>query len=336
MASFNKGKIRGLSGVGAGLLNEESRKAFPIQRKTEFISYNRIHPNPRNEMSMSGIDALANQIKYSGLEQPLVVYQQEDGDYKILTGHRRYAAIGMLIERGDWDADSQLIECKVKDLEEMDIPLETADKEMLSILVTNQTREKTDGDIAFEIKEWKKIILKLREKGISFMVSGYGEDGEPIKRNIEGVRTQELIAEQMGISNAQVGKYNKIENQGSDALKEALKQNKINVSNAANVAGMEHKEQDELIKKVLKGKGEGGQITSEDLALAKKEKDDSKNKKKSAEDVPSGFINDKIFKQDIKNIQKSIKSSVDGIQLSENQYSDYCRYINGLKKLFNV
>lgn len=120
----------------------------------------------------------------------------------------------------------------------MDVPLELEDKEMLSLLVTNQTRAKTDADIAFEIKEWKNIISKLRAKGIDFMVAGYDENGEVIKTNIAGVKTQQLVANQMGISSAQVAKFNKVENQGSEALKNALKTNKINISNAAAVASM--------------------------------------------------------------------------------------------------
>ena len=336
MGKFDKGKIKGLSGVGAGLLNAESIKAASVQKRTEFILYKNIHPNPRNEMSMSGIEELASQIKLSGLEQPLVVYQQDDGSYMILTGHRRYAAIGILIERGEWDEDSQPIECKVKDLEEMDVPLDIADKEMLSILVTNQSREKTDADLAFEIKEWKNIISKLRAQGVTFMVSGYDENGEPIRKNIVGVRTQELVAEQVGMSNAQVGKFNKVENQGSDALKEALKSNQININNAAEVAGMTHSEQEELIKKALKNKGKEGLITSEDVALAKKGQRATKDKKRNNEDVPNGFISGKAFRQDIKTIQKALKTDEDGIQLSESQYKDYCRYINGLRKIFNA
>lgn len=332
MASkFNFDKIKGSSAVGAGLLNEESLK-MKKQKKTEYIPISKIFPNPRNEMSMAGIEELANQIKLSGLEQPLVVYQTEDGNYRILTGHRRYTAIKTLIEQGDWN-ENQPVECKVKDLDEMDVPLSTEDKEMLSLLVTNQTREKTDADIAFEIREWKQIILKLRASGVNVMVTGYDEEGNPIKENITGIRTQELVAKQLGMSNSQIAKFNKVENRGTDMLKAALKKGNINIANAANVAGMSEEDQESLIEKTLENKSDDEMITSDDIAKAKREMVHKTTVKKEDE-LPEGMINDKVFKKDIKLIQKAIKKSENGIQLTDNQYSEYCRHIEGLKKVF--
>lgn len=332
MASkFNFDKIKGSSAVGEGLLNEESLK-MKKQKKTEYIPISKISPNPRNKMSMTGIEELANQIKLSGLEQPLVVYQREDGTYRILTGHRRHAAIKLLIEHGDWD-ETQPVECKVKDLDEMNIPLNIEDKEMLSLLVTNQTREKTDADIAFEIREWKQLISKLKANGVRFMVTGYDEEGNAIEESLEG-RTQELVAKQMGMSKSQVAKFNKVENQGTDMLKNALKRGKINISNAFDVAGMSKTEQENFIEKTLDNKSEGEMISSDDIAKAKREIT-HKTKAKKKEELPEGMINDKIFKKDIKLVQQVIKKSEGGIQLTDNQYSEYCRHIEGLKKVFN-
>lgn len=336
MASkFKIEKIKGSGvAVGAGLLNEESKKVT-IQKKTEYIRFDKIKPNPRNEMSMTGIEELASQIKLVGLEQPLVVYQKEDGSYMILTGHRRYTAIKLLVERGDWDKN-QPVECRVKDLDDMDVPLEVEEKEMLSILVTNQTREKTDADLAFEIKEWKNIISKLREQGVTFMVAGYDEEGNAIKKEIAGVRTQDIVAGQLGISKTQVAKFNKVENQGSASLKEALKNGNINISNASEVASMSKEEQEEFIDKTLEKKEEGEKITSEDVAMAKREISQKKATRGETEkeELPEGLINDKVFRKDLKAIQKAIKDADNGIQLSENQYKAYCRHIEGLKSVF--
>lgn len=339
--AFNMDKIKGYSSqkVGEGLLSDVSKGQMVIQRKTEYIPFSSIHPNPKNKMSMNGIDELASQIKLSGLEQPLVVYQQEDGSYMILTGHRRYTAIKTLIERGEWDAEKQLIECKVKDLESMKLPLELEEKEMLSILVTNQSREKTDADIAFEIKEWKKIIHKLKQQGIDFLVAGYDENGEPIKKDIAGMRTQSVVANQMGMSKSQVAKFDKVENQGSEKLQSALENGEININNAYTVASMPKEAQDEFIEKTLDKKEDGEQIDSKDVAVAVKELEDKKSEpkkktKKNQEELPEGTISDKILKRDINPVLKALKT--ENVQLSENQYKDYCRYINGLKKIFGV
>lgn len=337
MASkFSRDKIAGLS-VGAGLLNQQSQNA-EIQKRTEYIQYDRIHPNPRNEMSMTGLETLANQIKNSGLEQPLVVYQQEDGEYMLLTGERRYRAIGMLIENGEWAKDKP-VECKVKDLDKMSLPLDFEGKEMLSILVTNQNRTKTDADKAFEIENWTKLISELRKKGVEYLVSGYDESGNFIQTGkISGESTKDIIAEQMGISSGQVAKFNKVSAHGTDELKNALKENRININNAAKVASMEKEDQDEFIAAALESKEEGEQITSDDVAKAVYEQKPVKKlpkKEKDKEQLPEGYIDVKTFKKDLKDIQIML-NAIQGVQLTDSQYSEYCRYITGLKKLFRV
>lgn len=336
MASkFNREKIAGLS-VGMGLLNQQSQNA-EIQRRTEYIPYGHIHPNSRNKMSMQGLEALASQIKNSGLEQPLVVYQREDGEYTLLTGERRYRAIGMLIESGEWDKDKP-VECKVKDLDRMSLPLDFEGKEMLSILVTNQNRNKTDADKAFEVENWTKLISELRSKGVEYLVSEYDEQGNFVQSGkIAGVNTKEVIAEQMGIASGQVAKFNKVENRGSESLKEALKNNRINVNNAARVAGMDTEEQEKFIRQTLEAKGDEEQITSDDVVKAiykQKPEQRTSTQKKEEVQTPEGWVDGKTFKKDLQKIQRLL--NVQGVQLTESQYAIYCRYITGLERLFKI
>jgi ParB/RepB/Spo0J family partition protein len=68
--------------------------------------------NVRFENNYGDVNELANNIKQKGLIQPLIVEPSGDG-YIIISGHRRYAAMKMLIERGDWDNDV-LINCIVQ------------------------------------------------------------------------------------------------------------------------------------------------------------------------------------------------------------------------------
>lgn len=336
MAKFDINKVKGSGAVGLGMLNAESKKVASDKVETLYLKASQIHPNERNKMSMNGIEELASQIKALGnISQPLEVIQRENGEYDIITGHRRYTAISLLIERGEWDPEKP-IRCELKDLDKITLNIPNETKEMLSILVSNQQREKTDADRYFESLEWKKIIASLRKNGEEFLVTGIDENGEEIGESIKGVRTRDIVARQMNMSSSQLSKFEKVENKGSDMLKEALKQNKVNISNASSIASMPKEEQEQFIEKTLATKKSNEQITTDDIAVAKVEKEKEKSKKKTAETVelPKGMINDKVFKKDIKDIQKAIKDVQEGIQLSDSRYAEYCRYINGLKNIF--
>lgn len=330
--------IKGSGAIGMGMLNEESKKVSSYKVETLYLPVSQIHPNKRNEMSMSGIEELASQIKALGnISQPLEVIQREDGEYDIITGHRRYTAIKLLIDRGEWDPEKP-IRCELKDLDAIKLNLSDEDKEMMCILTSNQQREKTDADRYFESLQWKKIIANLRKNGVEFLVTGIDKNGEEVGENIKGVRTRDIIARQMNISGSQLSKYEKVENNGSDMLKEALKQNKVNISNASNIANMPKEEQEKFIEETLANKADDEQITTDDVAVAKFENQKNKQKKKKEKadlvELPKGLINDKVFKRDVKDIQKAIKERADGIQLSDSQFKEYCRHINGLRNVF--
>ena len=163
------------------------------------------------------------------------------------------------------------------------------------------------------------------------MVVGNDEDGNDVTRNIAGVKTRDLVAEQLGISSAQVAKYDKVENRGSDELKAALKENRINVSNAAQVANMQKPVQAKFITEMLEKKGEDEQITSDDIAV--EEKKQSSKKKNEREEKAIYVISTNVFNKDMRDISKLIDEG--GKHLTDSQYAAYCRYIKGLKKLFS-
>lgn len=58
------------------------------------LDMGKIHENPDNRkiFNMEGIKGLANVIKEDGFTGAIEVYEREDGEYEILSGHRRFAA----------------------------------------------------------------------------------------------------------------------------------------------------------------------------------------------------------------------------------------------------
>lgn len=243
--AFNLKNIKGVA--GNGLLSEASKKLAQKNMSVEYIPIDAIELNSNNFYSIDGIDELANLIQLYGLEQPLVVTHKDGEHYLLMTGERRITAIKKLRANGDW---GDLVPCIVKDMDDINLPLSDEKKMKLGIMVTNQTRDKTEADIANEIREWKEIYTELRKKGVECISLGKTSEGEEITQEIKGKKTRELIADQLGISNGQVAKYEAVEKRGSKELKEKFQKNKVPVAVAEKIAVLPEKEQKEFMDSI--------------------------------------------------------------------------------------
>jgi hypothetical protein len=171
----------------------------------------------------------------------------------------------------------------------------------------------------------------------TMMTVGVDEEGNLIKQDITNVKTQKLVGDQMHKSAAYVGQIDKIENKGSDALKEALMQEKVNISVGSKIAGLKKEEQEHFIEQALAKKGEEESITDDDLRRYQYEKTKTSVKKKEEEleedTLPGKLITEKQLKADLKKITKALKAN-GGIRLDDTKYDTYIRQINILEKLF--
>ena len=202
---------------------------------------------------------------------------------------------------------------------------------------------------------WKKIIREFRENGKQLRVVGYDENGEPIEQmrtimttgmdddgnaieeDITGMKTQQIIGDKLGVSAAFVGQMEKIENNGSEALKDALMNEKVGISLGSKVAGLDQNEQENFLKTVLEKKDEGDTITNDDLRRYQYEKEKASVKKKEEEPeddlLPGKLITEKQLKADLKKVTKALKAN-GGIRLDDAKYDSYIRQIQLLEKLF--
>lgn len=231
-------------GVASKLLNKESIKLAGKHLEVTYISRDRIEKNPKNRVSIDGIEELALDIKRAGLEQPLVVYPKGDG-YMLLTGERRLTAIDSLIASGDWNGD---IPCVVKTLSEYDLPLNDDLKERYAILRTNAfNRVLTDADKIHQAEDYAAIIKELKLKGYKTLTVGEDEEGHPIEQDISG-RTREVVAAMTGMSTGQVGKVEYIGKHASEATREALESGKINIAQAHEISQLEPEAQEQFFE----------------------------------------------------------------------------------------
>lgn len=96
----NKGLGRGLNALFGVFDEGESYNKITTQKKESDngvleIDITKVKPNPnqpRKNFNAEALQELANSIKIHGIVQPIVVNQQENGEYLIIAGERRWRA----------------------------------------------------------------------------------------------------------------------------------------------------------------------------------------------------------------------------------------------------
>ena len=180
----------------------------------KYIDVEDLVPSEDNFYSMSAIDELAGLIELSGgVKQPGLVVPLGGGKYKVISGHRRRLASLQLVKQGK--EAYRKMPCMVEDGEREPGPeadeLRAIDEAIL-LITTNGQREKTDWDKVQEATRLRALLDR--------------------KRRFEKIpgETRKLIAEQLGTTPAQVGRYDSIEKHLIPAFKGWLEEGKIGIS----------------------------------------------------------------------------------------------------------
>ena len=193
----------------------------------KYIDVEDLVPSEDNFYSMSAIDELAGLIELSGgVKQPGLVVPLGGGKYKVISGHRRRLASLQLVKQGK--EAYRKMPCMVEDAGREQGPeadeLRAIDEAIL-LITTNGQREKTDWDKVQEATRLRALLEK--------------------KRRFEKIpgETRKLIAEQLGTTPAQVGRYDSIAKHLIAAFKTWLEEGKINISVAYELSTMSEREQ---------------------------------------------------------------------------------------------
>jgi ParB family chromosome partitioning protein len=127
-----------------------------------YIAYRYLIPAENNGYSMDGLEELARSIEIIGLQQPLRVQRRADDTYTILSGHRRHAAIGLLIDQGSKQFDEG-VPCVV------DSASASAAMQELRLLLGNaDNRKMTSADEAQQAERISDCIRRLEDEGFEF------------------------------------------------------------------------------------------------------------------------------------------------------------------------
>ena len=212
----------------------------------KYIDVEDLVPSEDNFYSMSAIDELAALIELSGgVKQPGLVVPLGGGKYKVISGHRRRLASLRLVKQGK--EAYRKMPCMVEDAEREQGPeadeLRAIDEAIL-LITTNGQREKTDWD---KVQEATRLRALLEKKRRFEKIAG---------------ETRKIIAEQLGTTPAQVGRYDSIEKHLIPTFKTWLEQEKIGISVAYELSVLPEEVQEHAAAELW---SKGRPVTLEDV-----------------------------------------------------------------------
>ena len=164
---------------------------------------------------MQELEELQTAIELAGhILSNLIVTPLPDGKYKILSGHRRHAAVGRLLAAGK--DEYEFLPCAVEELTDEDRDV----REQVLLITANSQREKTAWDKLEEVRQMRDIARRTKQE-----------------RGIAG-RVRDLVAQSLHISSSRIAKYDSILNNLIPSLMEEIKANRLSISTAYDLSGL--------------------------------------------------------------------------------------------------
>ncbi len=133
------------------------------RERIEYIGLDKLHDDPNNFYSLDGIEELAGNIEFAGLQQPVRVRRdaEHSGEYIIVSGHRRTAAMRKIVEDGNKAFET--VPCIV----EAEGGSEAL-RELRLIYANSDTRRMSSADISKQAERVEALLYQLKEEGVEF------------------------------------------------------------------------------------------------------------------------------------------------------------------------
>ena len=205
-------------------LNTESKKEVHNNFVIKKINIDNLDIDQKDfyHIDEKEVENIMNTIQLVGMQQNLVVVEQDNGRYKIITGKKRYIAIKRLVAAGY--TEYRDVVCKVTQADSI--------IDELVLIFTNSTqRDRSDYERMKEVKRIKELLTELQKT-----------------QKIEG-RKAEIIAKLLGTSKSDVGRLENIDNHLIPEFKEEFKEEKLPTSTANTIASQDETTQQQLYDK---------------------------------------------------------------------------------------
>lgn len=200
------------TGLLNSLMNAQSQTATPAgqQMQVVMIPSRNIIPNPDNDeiYTLGDMENLRDDIRQNGLRQPLEVIPMEDKTdcYMLISGHRRWAACGILSACGESRFDA--LPCLIRESHgKLD--------DRIALITANATaRDLTDGERLAQYEALKDALTKKKAAG-----------------QLEG-KVRDEVCRILGLSTGAAARLNVIASCENEIIKERLKAGEIGLMEA--------------------------------------------------------------------------------------------------------
>lgn len=184
------------------------------REQIQYIPLSQIDEDPNNFYQLEGIAQLADNIALCNLQQPIRVRQKEDGRYIIVSGHRRRAALEMLV--ADGYEKFREAACIVEQDE-----VSPALQQLRLIYANANTRKMSPAEISQQAEQVTDLLYQLKEEGYEFPG-----------------RMRDHVAEAMSISKSKLARLKVIRENLDESWVDAWKDGTLTESQAYELAQM--------------------------------------------------------------------------------------------------
>ena len=184
------------------------------------IPIDKIYSNDKNFYPLTDIEQLANEIKLCGLMENLTVVKEhcERGDYRLVSGERRWRALTYLVEHG---------EDKFKNVSAKVTRFDNQNEEELYLIVANSYRTKDSATKMNEVKRMQELLQNAKNNGTS--INGYDMQQESIRS---------VMSKLLGMSETKIAELTVVINHLIDEFMIMLNDGTLGISVAYKIAGM--------------------------------------------------------------------------------------------------
>lgn len=221
------------------------------------LDYRDIVVTAHNRYSMDELQEMATGIAMDGLQQPLVL-GRVNGEYWLVSGHRRLGGIKILVEEGKEEFET--VPCRYKDMAEIEF--------RIALLIGNTfNRKMSDYDLMTQATDWKEVLTQARKEGLLVL-----EAGE---------RVRDYVAAVMGESVPKIRTLNTIQQNATPEVKEQFQKGNMGIT-----AAMEASRADEgTQKEIAKASEDKGGMGAEEIKAMAEEKKHRKTKEEETREA---------------------------------------------------
>ncbi|MCH5340072.1 MAG: ParB N-terminal domain-containing protein [Acetatifactor sp.] len=245
------------------IMNEKTREQINQGTAAGFreitLEYNDIVKTEHNSYTMDDLQELATGILMGGLQEPLVV-GLVDGKYLLSSGHRRLAAIEILVKEGH--EEFKMVPCRYK--------VQSMIEFRMAILIGNTfNRKMTDFDLMNQARQWKEVLTQAKKEKVIALE--------------RGDRIRDYVAEILKEPPEKIKQLQAIDNNAVDSVKEEFAKGNLKTTVAYAASRLPEDKQEDIAARAAAG---------QDVKCDEIRQQTEKKKKDKAEELKAADASD--------------------------------------------